>query len=149
MPWTKEQRKEYMKEYNNSEDGKMRLKIGHWRHLGLVMDTYEDYVTIYYHWLCSTNCEKCNKEYTEKNFKCMYHDHNTGQYRNILCNRCNTNDRVDNTSGIPNVSWCKTNKKWVYAKLIINRKFHKKTFNTKEDAIKYKIEYEKENIYIN
>ena len=38
--------------------------------------------------------------------------------RNILCNRCNTNDRVDNTSGVPNICWHKLNKKWRYIKII-------------------------------
>ena len=134
-----------------TENKKMISKICIWKRLGLVMDTYEDYATIFYHWLVSTNCEKCNCEYTEKNFKCMDHEHLNGKYgpyRNILCNRCNVNDMTTNTSGTPNISYHIRKKKWDY-KIQINGKKHRKTFNTKEDAIKYKIEYEKENIYIN
>ena len=141
MPWTKEQQKEY----NQSEKGKMFIKICAWKKRGLIMDTYEDYLTIYYHWLCSTNCEKCNIQFNEGNTKyrkCMDHCHLTGQYRNILCHSCNLNDNSRNTSGTPNIGWEKRRNKWIYVKKI-NGKTHFKRFKTKEDAIKYKIEFEK------
>ena len=144
MVQTKEDIKAYMKVYEQTENGKMVNKINRWKTNGLVCDTYWEYVIIYYHWLCSTNCEKCNIKFTKGNTlyrKCMDHEHlngKYGQYRNILCNRCNANDRVDNTSGTPNISWCKTFKRWIYRK-----KKHSKRFTLKEDAIKYKIEYEK------
>ena len=145
MSWTKEK----AKEYDQTENGKMVHKISKWKQRGLVCDTYWDYVTIYYHWLVSTHCEKCNCEYTEKNVKNMDHEHLNGKYgpyRNILCHACNVNDRVDNTSGIPNVSWNKGRNCWDY-RIIINKKLNQKYFKLKEDAIKYKIEFEKENIY--
>ena len=154
MPWTKEKRKEYMKEYrkeyNQTENGKMSNKISNWKKIGLIMDTYWDYVTIYNHWLVSTHCEKCPKEFdnTKHNDKCMDHCHLTGEYRNILCLKCNLNDRVNNTSGVPNICWHKRDKRWTYQR-IINKKTHTKRFTLKEDAIKYKLEYEKENIYKN
>ena len=145
MVFTKEERKAYNKEYRESEEGKMFIKISKWKISGLICDTPEDYVTIYYHWLASTHCEKCNIQFTEGNTKyrkCMDHNHNTGLYRNILCNICNVNDRKDNTSNIPNVSWYNRDKKWVYAK-VIDGKRHFKRFKLKEDAIKYKIDFEK------
>ena len=80
--------------------------------------------------------------------KCMDHCHLTGEYRNILCNSCNINDNSSNTSGTPNIRWEYDRNKWAYERKI-NKKKHIKRFNTKEDAIKYKLEYEKENIYIN
>jgi len=151
MGRTKEERKASKKAYSQTENGKMFNKISDWKRSGLVCDNPEDYLTIYYHWLTSTHCEKCNCEYTEGNTKykkCMDHNHNTGLYRNILCSICNINDRVDNTSGVPNISWNKRDKKWTYAK-VIDGKTHYRIFKLKEDAIKYKIEFEKQNIYIN
>ena len=143
--------KEERKEYDQTENGKMVNKISKWKQQGLIMDTYEDYVTIFYHWLASTHCEKCPKEFTKGNTKyrkCMDHCHLTGEYRNILCNSCNINDNSSNTSGTPNIRWEYDRNKWAYERKI-NKKKHIKRFNTKEDAIKYKLEYEKENIYIN
>ena len=154
MVQTKEERKAYMKEYSKvydkSKKGKMFNKISDWKRRGLVCDTPEDYLTIYYHYLCSTNCEKCNKEFdnTKHNDKHMDHNHSTGQYRNILCHSCNANDNSRNTSGTPNIGWDKSRKKWVY-RIIINKKVNQKYFKLKEDAKKYKIEFEKQNIYIN
>ena len=151
MVKTKEQKKAYNKDYRETKNGKMVNKICKWKSSGLICDTYYDYLTIYYHWLESTHCEKCNKKFTEGNTlyrKCMDHNHNTGLFRNILCQICNINDRVDNTSGVPNISWYSTQKKWAYAK-IIDGKTHCRIFKLKEDAIKYKIEFEKQNIYIN
>ena len=152
MVQTKEERKAYLKEYSKvydkSKKGKMIRTISKWKQQGLLCDSPEDYLTIYYHYLCSTNCEKCNKEFdnTKHNDKHMDHNHSTGQYRNILCHYCNVNDNSRNTSGTPNIGWDKSRKKWVYQRKI-NGKCHMKRFNTKEEAIAYKIEYEKENIY--
>ena len=36
----------------------------------------------------TSNCEICNKIVEGKN-KCIDHDHNTGEFRGILCQRCN------------------------------------------------------------
>ena len=126
----------------------MDKKIYIWSYRGLLMDTYEDYLTIYYHWLCSTNCEKCNKEFTKGNTKyrkCMDHNHNTGEYRNILCNSCNTkiHDNLNklNISNVANVCYDKRRDCWRYTKYI-DKKQHQKSFKTKEEAIAYKKEFE-------
>ena len=71
----------------------------------------------------------------------MDHDHKTGLFRNILCHRCNINDREDNTSGTPNVSYYKSRDTWRYRKTF-KKKTHRKYFKKKEDAIAYKIYYE-------
>ena len=139
MPSTKEKQKEY----RQTETGKMFSTISDWKRNGLLMDNPEDYLTIYYHWLCSTNCEKCPKEFdnTKHNDKHMDHNHNTGEYRNILCHSCNVNNREDNTSGTPNVSYNIKRERWRYRKNI-NKKLYQKSFKTKEEAIAYKKEFE-------
>jgi hypothetical protein len=100
---------------------------------------------IYEIYLASQRCEKKGCEYTEKNWKCMDHKHLIGKYgyfRNILCHSCNLNDRVDNTSGVPNISKCGAG--WAYERTI-NGKKHSKWFKTFEEACAYKIEYEENN----
>ena len=136
--------KEQKKEYDQSENGKMVNKISNWKQQGLICDTPEDYLTIYYHWLCSTNCEKCNIQFTEGNTKyrkCMDHCHSTGQYRNILCNSCNVNNKLNNTSGTPNITWHSGSNCWTYQRMFDGKR-HNKYFKTKEEAIAYKIEFE-------
>lgn len=132
---------DYNKKYAKTENGKRINKINKLKQRGLICNEYEDYVTIYYHWLVSTNCEKCNCEFTKSNFKCMDHCHNTGQYRNILCHSCNNYDNSNNTSGIPNISYNKTYSTWRYCKKN-NYKQHRRNFKTKEEAIEYKKQYE-------
>ena len=149
---TKEERKEYhkkynednkerIKEYNQSQKGKKSTTISSWKQQGLLCSSKEEYEQIYSRWLNSKKCEKKGCEYEEDNVKCMDHDHKTGLFRNILCQRCNSNDREDNTSGTPNVSYWKSKDDWVYRKTF-KKKTHTKYFKTKEEAIVYKIAYE-------
>jgi len=71
----------------------------------------------------------------------MDHDHTTGAFRNILCQNCNANDKINNTSGYPNISYYKSKNRWVYDKQVKKIR-HMKHFKTKEEAIKYKLEIE-------
>jgi len=143
------QNKEKIKEYRQSLQGKKSNKISSWKTMGLLWDTQEEIDEIYERWLNSERCEKCNIEYTETNIKNMDHEHKDGKYgkfRNVLCNRCNIiTDRQNNKSGVPNVYWSNTDKKWIYKKTI-NGKTHKRTFINKEDTISYKKDYEKKHM---
>lgn len=155
MPYTKEQKKEYNKKYNQSDKGKKLRKeynksekgkkintIKNWKRLGLVWTSEEEKDEIYDRYLASEKCERKGCEYTEKNWKCMDHEHllgDFGQFRNILCNSCNSNEKSNNTSGVPNVSEKKDG--WEYKKMV-NGKRHTKYFKTFEEACDYKIDYE-------
>jgi len=129
-----------MSKYYKSEKGIMNRKKHHWIEQGIKFDDQLQFITIYYHYLATKTCDKCNIKFTEGNTKyrkCLDHNHNTGLFRNILCANCNINDRSDNKSGIPNISYCNTYKKWVYRKLK-----HSRFFKLKEEAIEYKKQYE-------
>ena len=63
----------------------------------------------------------------------------TGAFRNILCDACNVNDKINNTSGYPNIS--KDGNGWIYKKTI-RKVTGSKWFKTKEETIKYKLEIE-------
>jgi hypothetical protein len=76
-----------------------------WKKSGLVMTNFEE---IYNRYIVATNCELCNKEFPNTRDRCMDHNHETGEFRNIVCNRCNIlkDDRFNknNTSGYKGIS---------------------------------------------
>jgi len=140
----KEEIKIYQAWYDQTPKAKMNKTIGQWKFKGLISDDYE---LIYNRYLISETCEECNKPYTTKNKKCMDHNHETGTFRNILCNACNTNRRMKiNTSGIPNISWDKRRNTWRYTKMINGKLYHKSSRDL-EFLKQYKIDFEKEHYY--
>jgi hypothetical protein len=86
----KEQTKEYKKEYNKTTAGIKSNRIKNWKTRGVISD---DYSSLYDYYLNCKNCEECSIELLEGNYggnkKCLDHDHETGLFRNILCNSCN------------------------------------------------------------
>jgi uncharacterized protein YfaP (DUF2135 family) len=60
-----------------------------WKRSGLICD---DYNALYETYIKTTECEHCKTEFTEKNKRCLDHDHTTGLFRKIVCNRCNAMD---------------------------------------------------------
>ena len=143
MVQTKKEKNKYQLEYRKTFNGVKSHFINTWKTRGVKS---EDYDLLYEYYFSITNCEKClillttggkNKRTT----KCLDHNHLTGDFRNVLCMSCNSNDRLDNTSGIPNIMYCKTSNRWKYQKRV-NKNTHTKGFLTKEEAILYKEEYE-------
>ena len=86
-----EKHKEEIKKYNKTPKGKKSNTITNWKYRGLIC---EDYDSLYCHYINSENCEECNVIFGVKGdgtgtFKCMDHDHQTGQFRAFLCSKCN------------------------------------------------------------
>lgn len=111
--------------------------IRRWRHRGLISD---DEAEVYDRWEGSFECEKCKHDYSYYK-KCMDHCHITGAFRAILCHSCNANNKMNNTSGYPNIQKRKDRNYWVYEKNI-KKVRHRKLFKTKGEAIAYKLEIE-------
>ena len=118
-----------------------------WKLSGLTWTTEDEIEGIYTLYLGSTHCETCNKGYKNSKDKCMDHDHDTNKFRNILCRSCNLKIQDSNTSGINGISWRKNRDGWEY-RIMINGKTHTKCSKNKEWLINYKLEFEKENLYI-
>ena len=55
--------------------------------------TEEEFESIYYMYIYSSHCELCNKEFKSTQDRQMDHNHETGEFRNILCNLCNIKRR--------------------------------------------------------
>jgi len=87
----KEKKREYNKEYCQTPAGKKSYTISRWKQWGLICD---DYDSLYAHYIVAEICDECNMRFGEKGdgsgtFRCMDHDHETGEFRNFLCNKCN------------------------------------------------------------
>jgi len=135
-------KKEWGKQYKHTPKGKKSRTIARWKYRGLI----GDYESIYDRYINTTHCDLCNielcKGFKGGNKKCMDHDHNTGLFRNIVCNTCNSNKSdfkkpTTNKSGYKNISYSNTYKCWVYEKKIKSVKI-KKMRKNKIDILCFK-----------
>jgi len=60
-----------------------------WKMRGLICD---DYNALYETYIKTMECQHCQTEFTKNNKRCLDHDHTTGLFRKIICNRCNVCD---------------------------------------------------------
>ena len=97
----KEYHKEYQKKYSKTEQGIKSTRISSWRKkpknggLGLIEPDIDE---LYEHYLNTTICDICDIELTydrttTNTTKCLDHQHETGEFRYILCHRCNINEK--------------------------------------------------------
>ena len=61
-----------------------------WKQRGLITDNFDE---IYNRYINSSQCERCETPYKNSKDRNMDHCHLTGEFRNILCHKCNTMDR--------------------------------------------------------
>tara|TARA_R110002012_G_scaffold9610_1_gene44220 strand:+ start:120 stop:566 length:447 start_codon:yes stop_codon:yes gene_type:complete len=73
-------------ELHKKHKAKMRDK---WKSRGMKID-HDDFDYVYNEYIHATNCELCNKLFTKSIDRQLDHDHNTGEVRNIVCNKCNS-----------------------------------------------------------
>jgi hypothetical protein len=132
-----------MRKYRSTPIGKKRSVIASWKHSGLI----DDYDTIYDRYTNTTHCDKCNVFLEGKggHKKCMDHDHQTGKFRMVCCNICNTKQYdkergKNNTSGHKGICYVKKKGLWKYRKQI-NGKTYQKMCKCKITLLTYKFCY--------
>ena len=93
----KEKILEYNRQYHQTPVGRKSHRIKDWKRQGIKLpDEYPDWDIFYEEeYMKATKCEECLVELTEgkritSTTKCLDHCHITGEFRNILCQRCNS-----------------------------------------------------------
>ena len=76
------------KEYYKTPAGKKSNTFNQWKKRGLI-ESKEFMEQIYEEYLKSEECELCGNPYKNSKDKQMEHNHLTGEFRNIVCKRCN------------------------------------------------------------
>jgi len=109
-----EEYKLMMANYRASEAGKKSARVTCWKQKGVISD---DYDVLYTKWKETNNCEVCDVELIEgnkgENKKMLDHDHKTGAFRNIVCNRCNVKRGNDDRGVVKqSKSQYNENRKW-------------------------------------
>ena len=118
--------------------------IYNWKRKGVIYDNYDELYEVY---IKTMQCGHCKTEFTKNNCRCLDHDHETGLFRKIVCNRCNTCDSYINyTLGYTKKEYYQANKDKLKEKMKEYQRANKeklKEYN-QEYYQKNKQEYKKE-----
>ena len=90
----KEEKAAYNKKYSQTPQGKKSNIISHLKGRGMVGDLSFIYDNDY---LNCKACWVCNHDFSKYKKSCD-HDHTTGEFRQIICHLCNTHDNWMNHS---------------------------------------------------
>ena len=86
---TADTRSKYKKVYNSTPTGKRVKLLGIWKKRGVKGDLATFYDERY---LLATNCEVCDTIFKSTKDRHLDHNHETGEIRYVLCQKCNTHD---------------------------------------------------------
>ena len=127
-----------------------------WNRLGVKFDLLE-FEIIYNKYINSEYCELCNKEFLNRRDRCMEHDHETGYFRNICCQKCNhlkadNANQKNNKSGYRGISKqktadCKQGFMWVFEAYKDRKRIVQKSSVNLNKLIEFATEWKLNNNY--
>jgi len=127
-----------------------------WKKNGLIV-TEEEFETIYYMYIYTSQCDLCNKEFKNTMDRQMEHNHTTGEFRNIVCRSCNmlkydVKKQSNNTSGYKGISKlkrksCKQGFIWIFNAYINGKRKTIKSSIDKEKLIEFANKWKNDNNY--
>ena len=125
---------------------------GNWKSRGLVFENDLAFSIIYKRYIYARQCELCQKVFTKSLDRQMEHDHDTGKFRNVVCNQCNSlkadkKIQSDNTSGYKGICWHKDNNRWVFQAYINGKQKHIKQMTDLDKLIAFAEQWKIDNDY--
>ena len=78
---------------NNPEKLKKTNMVSRWKAMGIKGDLSFIYDCAY---ITATHCWVCKSAFKSTHDRCCDHNHDTGEFRNVLCRACNMFDRWEN-----------------------------------------------------
>ena len=138
-----------LRKYHKSET------LCRWKKRGLI-ESDEQIEFIYTDYIYDTNCDLCGEFYKNTRDRQMEHDHETGEFRNIVCRSCNQlkSDvkRTDNTSGFVGIckqkdKKCKQGFTWRFEAYINGKPKHIKKSIDYDKLVKFAIQWKIDNNY--
>tara|TARA_R100000541_G_C1840906_1_gene75892 strand:+ start:95 stop:529 length:435 start_codon:yes stop_codon:yes gene_type:complete len=136
-------RKEYNRQWSQTPKGRKSSTIRSWKTGGLI----GDYDAIYERYINTTHCDDCKivlaTDGQSRTTRCMDHNHKTGEFRNVLCKKCNSSKRENqkNKSGHRGVYYIKGKNLWMYQKRVDNKIKYQKRCKCKITLLTYKFCY--------
>ena len=81
-----------IKDYRQSDNWIKSQRVCNWKRSGVI---HENFDVLYDKYINTKKCELCERDLTidkrtTSTTRCLDHDHKTGLFRNIVCNRCNS-----------------------------------------------------------
>ena len=85
--------KERIKNWKKTPNGQKYLALNNWKRYGVIHDNFDELYELY---INTTECNVCNKTFKNTKDRCLDHDHDNGQFRQVLCQSCNIHDNWRN-----------------------------------------------------
>jgi len=128
--------------------------ILNWKNRGLI---YDDLDSLYDEYIYLKNCDLCGIEFKSSNDRQMEHSHETGEFRNFVCQSCNRKKsdvkiRTDNSSGYKGIGKhkdknCKQGYNWRFRAMINGKHKTIKTMGDFDKLVEFAEQWKKDNNY--